>query len=305
MPQLVVINSLTLDGVMQAPGRPDEDHRDGFPHGGWAVPYGDDVMARVMGEGMAAPNVSLLLGRRTYKDFAGFWPKQTDNPFTPVLNARRKYVASTTLTGPLPWANSVLLDGDVAKAVAELKEQPGDDLVVLGSGELCRTLMQHDLVDAYTLLIHPLVLGTGRRLFTDPSAFARLRLDDCVPTNHRRPDRHLPPGGPLSGGKEGHPMKQYLLSIYQPDGDPPPPEVLEPIMRGLEALNREMQEAGAWVFAGGLHPPSTATVLRVHEVTCSPPTARSPRARSTSVASPSSGRPISTGPWSGAAGSPR
>jgi dihydrofolate reductase len=182
MGTLTVVENLTLDGVMQAPGRPDEDVRDGFAHGGWAQPYGDPVMAEEMGKGMAAENVSLLFGRRTYEDFAGFWPKQSDNPFTPVLDARRKFVASRTLTGPLPWQNSVLLDGDAATAVAELKARLGDDLCVLGSGDLCRTLIRHDLVDRFTLLIHPLVLGTGRRLFTDGVPPARLRLVESVPT---------------------------------------------------------------------------------------------------------------------------
>jgi dihydrofolate reductase len=187
MGTLAVIQNLTLDGVVQAPGRPDEDVRDGFAHGGWAQPYGDPVMVEEMGKGMSAPNVSLLFGRRTYEDFAGFWPKQTDNPFTPALDARRKYVASTTLTEPLPWQNSVLLDGDAAKSVARLKHDIADDLVVLGSGELCRTLIRHGLVDTYTLLIHPLVLGTGRRmftgLFTDGAPAARLRLVGSVPTS--------------------------------------------------------------------------------------------------------------------------
>jgi dihydrofolate reductase len=179
---LTVVENLTLDGVMQAPGRADEDVRDGFAHGGWAQPYNDRVMAETMGKGMAAADVSLLFGRRTYEDFAGFWPKQRSNPVAAVLNARRKFVASTTLDEPLPWQNSVLLHGDAEKAVAALKEEVGNDLVVLGSGELCRTLVQHDLVDQYTLLIHPLVLGAGRRLFTDGAAFARLRLVECVPT---------------------------------------------------------------------------------------------------------------------------
>ena len=187
MGTLTVVNYLTLDGVMQAPGRCDEDERDGFAHGGWAQPYIDPVMGRVMGEGMTGRNVSLLFGRRTYQDFAGFWPKQPDNPFTPVLEARRKYVASRTFTEPLPWSNSVLLDGDAAKSVAELKAESADDLVVLGSGELRHTLTRHDLVDQYVLSIHPLVLGGGRRLFTDgvftdDGAFARLRLVDSVPT---------------------------------------------------------------------------------------------------------------------------
>jgi dihydrofolate reductase len=177
MSSVVVFNHLTLDGVMQAPGRPDEDRRDGFEHGGWAVPYGDEVMASVMAEGMAGDG-ALLLGRRTYEDFAAFWPKQRDNPFTAVLDERRKYVASTTLREPLPWKNSTLLEGDAADAVAAL----GDDLVVLGSGELIRSLMRRGLIDRFTLTIHPLLLGSGRRLFPDHGAFAALRLIDSKTT---------------------------------------------------------------------------------------------------------------------------
>src|SRR5215218_10232119 len=135
MSRVVVINQLTLDGVMQGPGRPDEDRRDGFEHGGWAQPYGDAVLAEFMGERMMKGG-ALLLGRRTYEDFAGFWPNQRDNPFTAVLNERRKYVASRTLEEPLPWANSTLLEGDAADAVARLKEESGEDLAVLGSGVL-------------------------------------------------------------------------------------------------------------------------------------------------------------------------
>jgi dihydrofolate reductase len=181
MSRLVVVNNLTLDGVMQAPGRADEDTRDGFAHGGWGAPYGDEVMGRVMGERMAGPG-ALVLGRRTYEDFASYWPKQTDNPFTPVLNERVKYVASTTLREPLPWSNSKLLQGDAARAIAKLKEQRDEDLAVLGSGELVRSLMRHDLVDEYLLNIHPLVLGAGRRLFPDDGTTAKLRLVDSTPT---------------------------------------------------------------------------------------------------------------------------
>jgi dihydrofolate reductase len=175
MSDVTMFTSLTLDGVMQAPGRPDEDRRGGFEHGGWAQPYNDPVMASVAAEGMANSG-SLLLGRRTYEDFYSFWPHQTDNPFTEVLDNARKYVASTTLAEPLPWRNSTLLKGDAAEAVAGLKQQPGKDLVVLGSGELSRSLMRRDLVDRYVLLIYPLVLGSGRRLFTDGGVFAALRL---------------------------------------------------------------------------------------------------------------------------------
>jgi dihydrofolate reductase len=179
MRKLVVVESLTLDGVMQAPGRPDEDTRGGFTSGGWAVPYSDDVMLREMGKGMG--HAELLFGRHTYEDFFSFWPNQPEpNPFTEVLNATRKYVVSTTLAEPLPWSNSTLLAGDPATTVAELKAQPGDHIAVLGSGELVRSLMQHDLIDEYTLLIHPLVLGSGRRLFPDGGPLARLRLTHSV-----------------------------------------------------------------------------------------------------------------------------
>jgi dihydrofolate reductase len=152
MRRVIVNNSLTLDGVM----------------------------GRVMGERMAQGS-DLLLGRRTFEDFAGFWPNQTDNPFTEVLDHARKYVASTTLHEPLPWQNSTLLEGDAAEAVVELKQQPGKDLVLLGSGELARSLMRLDLVDEYVLLIHPLVLGSGRRLF-DVAELSALRLLDTVTT---------------------------------------------------------------------------------------------------------------------------
>jgi dihydrofolate reductase len=181
MRKVNVTNHVTLDGVMQAPGRADEDTRGGFERGGWAQAANDPVMGRVMGEGMAKTG-ALLLGRRTYDDFAGFWPAQKDNPFTEVLDGVQKYVASTTLREPLPWKNSVLLDGDAADAVAELKRQPGPDLAVLGSGELIGSLRRRDLVDVYTLLIHPLVLGSGRRLFPDGAPFAEFRLVDSVTT---------------------------------------------------------------------------------------------------------------------------
>ena len=182
MGKIVVNVSLTLDGVMQAPGRADEDTRGGFQHGGWAIPYFDPVMAGVAAEGMAKMP-ALLLGRRTYEDFYSVWPNRTDNPFTEVLNKSQKYVASTTLKEPLPWVNSTLLSGDAAAAVSKLKEQQNKDLAVLGSGELIRSLMSHNLVDEYVLSIHPLVLGSGRRLFADSGRLAAFRLIDSKTTS--------------------------------------------------------------------------------------------------------------------------
>jgi dihydrofolate reductase len=180
--KLVVTNYLTLDGVMQAPGDPNEDRREGFEHGGWAPPYADSVLGKAMGEGIDKGG-ALLLGRRTYEHFASVWPNRPDDdPFAAVLNNRQKYVASTTLKEPLSWNNSTLLEGDAAEAVARLKEEPGKDLVVLGSGELVQSLMRSDLVDEYVLLIHPLVLGSGRRLFRDGGAFAGLQLVDSKAT---------------------------------------------------------------------------------------------------------------------------
>lgn len=181
MRRLIINTSLSLDGVMQAPRRPDEDVRGGFPHGGWTLPYADEIMARVMGEGMANSG-PLVLGRRTYEDFYSVWPKRKGNPITDVLNNTQKYVASTTLQEPLPWSNSTLLKGDAADAITALKAQPGKDLVVIGSGQLARSLIQRNLFDMFVLSIYPVVLGTGQRLFVDSSSFASLKLVDSVTT---------------------------------------------------------------------------------------------------------------------------
>jgi dihydrofolate reductase len=181
MRKIGAVVHLTLDGVMQAPARADEDRRGGFEHGGWAMANNDPVMMQAMGKGMAA-NGALLFGRRTYEDFFAVWPARKDNPVAAVLDRSPKYVASRTLREPLPWQNSTLLCGGAVEAVARLKEEPGPDIVVLGSGELLQTLVRHDLVDVFTLLIHPLVLGQGRRLFGDDAHRSALRLVDCVTT---------------------------------------------------------------------------------------------------------------------------
>jgi dihydrofolate reductase len=176
--KIVVFTNLTLDGVMQAPARPDEDCRGGFEHGGWAALYGAMQHAGgTMGEAGA-----LLFGRRTYEDFYSVWPNRKDNPFTPVLNNMQKYVASTTLKEPLPWMNSTLLNGDATAAVAELRKQSGPDLLVFGSGVLVQSLMRHNLIDSFVLMIHPLVLGSGRRLFPDGGAIAALKLINSTAT---------------------------------------------------------------------------------------------------------------------------
>ena len=180
--KIVVTSNVTLDGVAQAPGRPDEDPRGGFRHGGWGLPYSDHVMGEEMGRRMAEEG-SLLLGRRTYEDLFGYWPQQNDgNPFTEVLDRTHKYVASRTPSQPLPWANSTLLDGDAVEAVAKLRARPGPDLGIIGSLDLVRQLTHHDLIDEYLLLIHPLVLGGGSRLFADDGTSRSLRLTDSVTT---------------------------------------------------------------------------------------------------------------------------
>jgi dihydrofolate reductase len=180
MGRVIVVNNVTLDGVMQAPARADEDPRGGFEHGGWALPYNDSVMHERMGARMGGPG-ALVLGRRTYEDFAAVWPGRTDNPYSAVLDNTQKYVASRTLTGPLPWKNSTLLAGNAADAVAELKRELEGSLTILGSGALIGSLIERDLIDEYLLLIHPLALGSGRRLFPD-HATVPLRLADSVVT---------------------------------------------------------------------------------------------------------------------------
>jgi dihydrofolate reductase len=181
MSKVVVVNNLTLDGVMQGPGRVDEDTRDGFTQGGWAQKYADDIAGTVMSQHMAGTS-ALLLGRRTYVDFSGFWQRQgVDNPFTQVLTNTQKYVASNTLPAQQAWANTTVLPGQATDAVADLRAEPGKDIVVLGSGELVRSLILHDLVDEYLLLVHPLVLGHGRHLFTADKQ-ADLTLVDSAPT---------------------------------------------------------------------------------------------------------------------------
>lgn len=181
---ITVINHLTLDGVMQSPASPDEDPRGGFEHGGWGAAGQDPVMAEVMGQGMSKGG-ELLFGRVTYEQFASFWPKQTDgNPFTEVLNERRKYVVSRTLSdsAPLPWVNSTVLVGEAAETVAALKASPGEDLGILGSGALVRTLVRHRLIDRYQVMIHPLLLGAGHRMFPEDGPRIGLRLTDSVTT---------------------------------------------------------------------------------------------------------------------------
>lgn len=173
MGKIVAFEIVTLDGVMQAPGRPDEDNRGGFPHGGWASEYADETMMAKAQEGMARTR-AILFGRRTYEDFFQVWPDAGDNPFTEKLNKTLKYVVSSTLVEPLPWQNSQLIGLD---EVSALRARAGDDIVILGSGKLVRALHKMNLIDGYALQIHPLSLGSGQPLF---EAYADLELLDTA-----------------------------------------------------------------------------------------------------------------------------
>ncbi|WP_405898240.1 dihydrofolate reductase family protein [Streptomyces sp. NBC_00727] len=166
MRKIIVSTFLTLDGVMQAPGGPDEDAESGFAHGGWQKPTSDDEVGEAIG-GWYEDTDAMLLGRKTYDIFSSYWPTADPaNPFTERMNGMRKYVASRTLTS-LDWQNSELLTGDTAEAVRRLKATEGRNINVVGSGDLAQTLMRNDLVDEYRLTIHPVIIGTGKRLFAD------------------------------------------------------------------------------------------------------------------------------------------
>jgi dihydrofolate reductase len=179
MGKLIVQEWMTLDGVVQAPGAADEDPSGGFGHGGWSLPYFDEVAMKWAVENVAAAG-GYLLGRRTYEVFAAHWPtaSEAERPLAEPLNTKPKYVASTSLSEPLEWRNSTVLEGDVAGAVAALKQQDGGDLLVIGSPQLVQTLVGQDLVDEFRVMIDPLVVGGGKRLFGDDGALRRLRLLD-------------------------------------------------------------------------------------------------------------------------------
>jgi dihydrofolate reductase len=179
--KLVVLNHVSLDGVMQGPGRPDEDTRGGFNQGGWAIPNSDQVMADETGPSPSKPRGGMLLGRRSYEDMLSSW-NQRGGPFKDVLNAAPKYVVSHNPSTRLAWPNSTLLHGDIPAAVRELKGRPGGDLLIMGSGELIRSLLPHHLIDEFILVIHPLILGSGIRMFPEDGGPVRLRLVKSVPT---------------------------------------------------------------------------------------------------------------------------
>ena len=183
MSTIEVVNHMTLDGVMQAPADPDEDRRGGFEHGGWATRYFDDVQGEYMGSRMSGGGAgALLFGRWTYEKMAGFWPTQPeDNMVRQVMTRATKYVVSNTLQEPVEWENTVVLSGDGVQAVTDLKEREERNIVILGSAELIHALLPHGLIDAFLLTIHPLVLGSGKRLFPEGSDTA-FELAESKPT---------------------------------------------------------------------------------------------------------------------------
>jgi dihydrofolate reductase len=173
--EVVVLNHMSLDGVIQSPGRPDEDTRGGFTHGGWAAGGGDTVMAQWIGPIRSGGSGALLMGRRSYEGMLGHW-NQAGGPFKDALNAATKYVASHDPSARLKWPNSILLHGDVAAEVATLKRDQDGQLLIMGSAELIHSLMPHGLIDEYRLAIYPLVLGEGIRLFPNDGMAHHLQL---------------------------------------------------------------------------------------------------------------------------------
>lgn len=198
--RLTLHTFLTLDGVMQAPGGPEEDPSGGFQYGGWSAPYGDQESGAAM-TGYFEHASAFLLGRNTYQIFAGYWPKVTDpgNPIASKLNALPKYVASATLPS-VDWNNSTLLGGDVLTEVGKLKERPGGELQVHGSGQLAQALIEADLVDEYRLMFIPQHLGSGRKLFRDGLTAAALRLTGSSATSAGVIIARYVPDGPARTG---------------------------------------------------------------------------------------------------------
>jgi dihydrofolate reductase len=179
MRKVIVVDWVSLDGVVQAPGSADEDTSNGFTHGGWHPRYFDDASLKWTLDNVTSAG-GYLFGRRTYEIFAAHWPNASkeEQGLAEPLNTRPKYVASNTLTEPLSWQNSTLLQGDVAHAVGILKKEDGGDLVVIGSTQLVHTLMENDLVDEFRLMIDPVVVGEGKRLFGENEVLRSLKLVD-------------------------------------------------------------------------------------------------------------------------------
>jgi dihydrofolate reductase len=176
MRKIIVLEHISLDGVIQGPGGPEEDTSGGFAYGGWSAPFDDDVLGAAVSKKMNMP-FDLLLGRKTFDIWAAFWPQHAD--VWPGVITATKYVASNTMTSH-EWKPSVFLNGDVAEKVAKLKQEQGPDIHVWGSGELLQTLMKHDLIDVFWLMTYPITLGTGKRLFADGTIPAAFKVTESI-----------------------------------------------------------------------------------------------------------------------------
>jgi dihydrofolate reductase len=203
MPRIILNAFLTLDGVMQAPGGPEEDPEGGFLHGGWQAPYDDDVTGRLVTEGIADAD-GFLLGRKTYDIFASYWPKVTDpnDPIAAALNTRPKYVLSRSLEH-VTWNNSRLIKGDVVAELRRLRQQPGRTLHTWGSADALQTLLKNELIDEYRLFIYPLVLGSGKRLFGSGTIPVALKQVESVTTGKGAIYRRFEPSGKPEYGRIG------------------------------------------------------------------------------------------------------
>ena len=176
MRKIIVLEHISLDGVIQAPGGPEEDTSGGFAYGGWAAPYDDDILGAALKKQMDSP-FDLLLGRKTFDIWAAFWPQHAD--VWPGVMTATKYVASNTMTSS-EWQPSVFLNGDIARKVAKLKQEQGPHLHIWGSGNLLQTLIKHDLVDVFWLMIYPITLGSGKHLFADGTIAAAFKVTESI-----------------------------------------------------------------------------------------------------------------------------
>ena len=203
MPKIIVNAFLTLDGVMQAPGAPDEDKEGGFQHGGWQAPYGDEVVGQMIVDGIKDAD-GFLLGRKTYDIFSSYWPKITDpaNPIATALNSRPKYVLSRSLER-VTWNNSSVLRGDAVAEIRKLRQQPGKTVHTWGSADALQTLLKNDLIDEYRLFVYPLVLGSGKRLFAGGTVPAALKQVEAVTIGKGPTFYRLERGGKPEYGRVG------------------------------------------------------------------------------------------------------
>lgn len=221
MRKVLVITFMSMDGVLQAPGGPDEDRTGNFKWGGWMAPYGDDITDQFLGEIFQQP-FDLLLGRRTYDIFSAYWPYQEGHPIGKKFDSVEKYVVASKAPD-MSWENSTLITGDVVAGLKKLKEQDGPTLLVHGSGRLIQTLLQHNLVDKLNIWIHPITLGSGKKLFEE----------GAQPVNWKMTDSKVSATG-------------VILATYEPDGDIKPGSFVSGDISEKEKVRREKVAKGEW-----------------------------------------------------------